>query len=456
MIRKFVDITKKMLKKEKTSYKSTIDLWINEAKKYQDDINLKELSRLSNKEIKKRLNGAHKTQDGRYVIKSPKTHYNLWIYYDAPVKYYKDLFRLIRSMRGCIHNELHTPWVSYTYPDDPEIHQMSVIHFTYNMIIWLPLFVMNVPITKELTFMPKVFNNSSYVDFINNKIIEPYKHLLTHNEMSKILAKMYDLFIIISERYSSDLGLSFSLNDLIKRWTNSEIYDLNHTVIPKNMQISEAENYLDARVRRYSEIMLEEEDDNVLKPLLRSGQGANMKQLREFAISLGYKPDINGYTIPYAPNSNFLTYGIRNLVDFAQDSTGGRKAAVLALAIDSSGYLARTYCKSSSDLYLCPDPDYDCGSVNYYEREIVNRHDLEDMRGRWYVTKDNTLRQLLETDYELIGQTLKFRSPTTCASKNGICATCYGYLYSQNLGINVGINSSLVLSEKSYQNTLSA
>ena len=78
------------------------------------------------------------------------------------------------------------------------------------------------------------------------------------------------------------------------------------------------------------------------------------------------------------------------------------------------------------------------------------------MRGRWYLTNHNTLRQLVETDYELIGQTLKFRSPTTCASKHGICATCYGYLYTQNVNINAGINSSLRLSERTYQNTMSA
>lgn len=451
--RNFVNVADK---KNNINYFSKIERWINESKKYQDDINLKELSRLSNKEIKKKLNGAIKTDDGRYKIQSTSLTYDLWFYYDAPTKYYSDLFRLIRSLRGCIHDELYHPYISFTYPNDTKMYQMSMIHFTFNMIIWLPLFIMDIQITKDLTFMPKVFNNKSYIDFLNNKIIEPYKHLLTHNEMSKILAKMYDLFIIISERYSLDLGLSFSLNDLIKRWDNQEIYDLNHTKIPKNMQINETENYLNERVRRYSEIMLNEQDDNVLMPLLRSGQGANIKQLREFTISVGFKPDINGYTIPYAPSSNFITNGIRKPVDYSIDSTGGRKSSILALAIASSGYLARTYCKSSSDLYLCSDPDYDCGSVNYYEREITNKYDLEDMRGRWYLTKEGTLRQLIDTDYELIGQTLKFRSPTTCASKNGICATCYGYLYSQNLGINVGINSSLVLSEKSYQNTMSA
>lgn len=334
--RNFVNVSNEHSSK---NYCSTIQLWIDEAKRYEDDINIKELSRLSNKEIKKKLNSP-KTDDGRYIIKSRSVTYDLWFYYDNPGKYYDDLFKLIRNIRGCIHDEIYAPYVVFSYPENNDISQMSIIHFTFNMIIWLPFFILNIPITKDLTFMPKVFNNKSYINFIDNKIIEPYKHLLTHNEMSKILAKMYDLFIIISERYSLDLGLSFSLNDLISRWDNKEIYELNHTVVPKNMQIHESEEYLNARVRRYAEIMTEEQSDNVLMPMLRSGQGANTKQLREFAISIGYKPDLNGYTIPYAPPTNFINYGIREPTAYAIDATGGRKAGVLALAIDSSGLIA--------------------------------------------------------------------------------------------------------------------
>lgn len=108
------------------------------------------------------------------------------------------------------------------------------------------------------------------------------------------------------------------------------------------------------------------------------------------------------------------------------------------------------------DLYLNPDPDYDCGTKNYYEKTINTANDLKDMHGRWYLEDNNHLVQLIETDYDLIGRTLKFRSPTTCASKNGICATCYGSMYSQNRGINIGLNSSLKVSERTYQNTMSA
>ena len=438
-------------------YTSIIQNWIDAAKDFEDDINFKELSRLSGKEIRRKMS-AKKTDEGdRYVIRRRILSYDLYFFYNNPKKYYEEVFRLIKMMRYIIHDDnTVSKTITFTYPDNPDQQQMSFIHFVFNMIIWLPFFILDIPITKDSTFMPKVFNNKSYVAFVNTKIIEPYKHMVTHNEMSKMLAKMYDLFIVISEKYSLDLGLTFSMHSLITKWDNKEIYDLNHTKIPKNLQISEAEDYLNAKLKRYTDIMMDDNEDNILKPLLRSGQGANKKQLREFAIAEGYKPDIKGYTIPYAVNSCLLTNGLRKVADFADDAAGGRKSSVLALEIDNSGYLARTFSKSSSNIYLHPDPSYDCGSVNYYERKIVNKNDLSDMHGRWYLTSNNTLRQLTDHDYELIGETLKFRSPATCASKNGICKICYGHLYTQNLNINAGINSSLLLSERTYQNTMSA
>ena len=66
---------------------------------------------------------------------------------------------------------------------------------------------------------------------------------------------MYDMFIFMTERYGLDLGLSFNIHDFIKKWDDKEIYDLNHTKIPKNMQISQSENYLNDRLTRYVEIM---------------------------------------------------------------------------------------------------------------------------------------------------------------------------------------------------------
>lgn len=438
------------------------DLWVKSAKEYEDNLNIKELSRMSEKKLKKGIN--IKKKENLFIISQSKKVLDLSLYYNDPERYFYDLFTLIRGgLRDSIHEKdisknINPPYyIAYRYPNDEKVYKMSNIHFIFNMIIWMPLFIMGIEINKDITFHEQTFNNDSYIDFLNNKIIEPYKHLVTHNQMSKMMGKMYDIFIFICEQYGLDLGLSFSLYDFLIKWnTNKEIYDLNHTKIPKNMSIRDSEKYLNDRLNRYIELMMDDKEDNVLKPLLRSKQGISTKQLREFVISGGFKPDLSGNTYPIKPRSNLLTDGYRNPTDYVIDAVGGRKAGVLALAIDQSGYLARSFSKSAMNLYLNPDPNYDCHSVNYYIKEIKNKSDLNDMVGRWYLEDNNHLVQVIPTDYHLVGRTLKFRSPATCASKNGICATCYGHLYSQNRNINIGLNSSLKVSERTYQNTMSA
>lgn len=440
---------------KKNEYETTIDYWLDCATEFDDDINFKELSKLSKKKLFKRLS-IPKTDDGRIVIMPYNIHTDLYEYYDNPKKYYSDLYRYIKTLRLVIHNERNSKSVSFTYPDEPDVHEMSLIHFVFNMIAWMPCFILGLHINKDMTFMPRDFNNKEYTKFLNTKIIEPYKDRVTFTELSAILCRMYDMFIIISERYSLDLGLSFSLHDIISKWDNKEIYDINHTKGNKNMQISETEDYFNAQLNRYKEIMKNDPNDNVLKPMLRSGEGCNNKQLREFAINIGYKPDTNGFTVPFVPTTNFITDGLRDPVSSTIDALANRKANILALEIDNSGYLARTFSKCASNIYLNPDPNYICDTKTYYVRTINNAFDLKDMRGRWYLTNKGTLRQLIDSDYDMIGKTLKFRSPVTCASKNGICACCYGHLYNQNKYINIGINSTLLVSEKSYQMTMSA
>lgn len=329
-------------------YSERIDNWIKLAKTEEEHMNLKEMSRLSGKKIKKQIH-VRKNDAGLFIISQSNRIWDISLYYNDPERYYYDTYILMKSIGNEIHNEYtNGSYIQYRYPAKSKIEEMSVIHYVFNMIIWLPFFILNIPITKELTFMDKVFNNKTYVEFINKKIIEPYKHLVTHNEMSRILAKMYDMFIFMCERYGLDLGLSFSVYDFIIKWNdNKELYDLNHTKIPKNMQIAESENYLNERLYRTLEIYENDPEDNVLKPFIRSKEGISNKQLREFAISGGFKPDLSGNTYPIYPRSNLLTEGYRNPTDYVIDAVGGRKAGVLALQIDASGLIknVRLHCE---------------------------------------------------------------------------------------------------------------
>lgn len=444
---------------------NAIKSWFDISKLYDPQLNLEYLSKFSKKKLIKKAK-FNMDKDGRFIIGPRKRKYiNLEDYYGLPDKYYNDVYFFIYAINDDIINEqCRENYISFIFSEknDNKIRHMSTIHFVYNMIMWLPYFILNIPIDMDKVFIPEHFTNGSYIDYINDKIIEPYKHLTTHNEMSKILAKMYDLFQRISDLYGLKLGISFSMYDIISKWDNPEIYEINHTEIPSDYQISEMEDFLTSQTKRFMEIFknLDEDDPNdSLKALIRAEQ-VNVKQVREFAVNVGTKPDLEGDTYQYAPppGSNLVVKGIREPVTFNTDAGGGRKSAILALNIDEGGYLARVFGKSCSNLKLCEDPDYDCGSENYYICHIKDKNTLKNMRGRWYLNeKRNTLRQLLDTDYDMIGKVLKFRSPATCAGgEKGICATCYGHLYNQNRDINIGLNSSLKVSESNYQLMMSA
>ena len=442
----------------------SIEDWMNSSKTYDPQLDLEYLSKLSKKKLRKEAK-LKVNDDGRIVISQRKKKYiDLNEYYGNPDKYFNDLYFFIYLMDNDILDEIcRENYISFVFPRDKteKIYHLSTIHFVFNMITWLPFFILGIKITKDKVFMPKHFTNKSYIDYLNNKIIEPYKHLTTHNEMSKMLAKMYDLFQRISDLYGLKLGISFSMYDIIEKWDNPELYEISHKGVPSHYQIAEMESFFTSQAKRFIEIHESMDDDpnDSIKTMLRAGQ-LNIKQLREFVVSIGTKPDLQGDTYSHipSPGANLVAKGLRNPEDYTIECAGNRKTAMLALNIDDGGYMARVFGKSCCDVKLCEDPDYDCGSENYYVCTIHDKKDLKNMRGRYYLVEEtNTLRQLTDTDYDMIGKTLKFRSPVTCAGgEKGICAVCYGYLYNQNVGINIGINSSLRLTESNYQLLMSA
>lgn len=251
------------------------------------ETDFKELSKMKKSKIMKK--GLSINDEGKYVIKPRKSFIDLCDYLDNVELYENDINCLMSNFRMVITDEDYNEmYMRFRFCDSNEMYNMSLIHFTFNMVMWLPLFALNIPVTKEFVFMPKYFNNNSYIKYINEKIINPFKHLTTHNEMSQLLSKMYDIMIHICEKNGISLGLSFSLYDLIKKWDDPEIYDICHTKLDKNIRINEAEDFLKKQTERLMDLMLNDPEDNILKPLIRARQGISEKQLREFCIHQGF------------------------------------------------------------------------------------------------------------------------------------------------------------------------
>ena len=80
------------------------------------------------------------------------------------------------------------------------------------------------------------------------------------------------------------------------------------------------------------------------------------------------------------------------------------------------------------------------------------------LNGRYYYDAHGYLKQLdYDTDKDLIGKVVEFKSPITCASDDGVCKYCYGHLFDTNRSMfSPGVLASLKLTEKLSQAVLSA
>ena len=202
-------------------------------------------------------------------------------------------------------------------------------------------------------------------------------------------------------------------------------------------------------------------DHNLKYPFI-SHEGVNAKQFKEVAVNIGTKPNGKGGAFPRPINSSFINGGLGSVEDIIVDSSIGRIAQILTKQnVGQSGAFARRLGLNNQDSRLHHDPTYSCDSINFVKVNIKSKDILKIYDMRYYRFTENGMEYLLDArkDKHLIGQTLLFRSPMTCASAargNGVCYRCYGNLAYANKTINIGQIASELLSNIYTQKLLSA
>lgn len=103
--------------------------------------------------------------------------------------------------------------------------------------------------------------------------------------------------------------------------------------------------------------------------------------------------------------------------------------------------------------------DYEmCDSIQGIDYTINDDQFLEMLNGRYYYDSKGDLKLLdSKRDKDLIGKTVRFRSPITCNSKDGICKYCYGHLFDMNQSMfSAGTLAALKITEPIGQGILSS
>lgn len=356
---------------------------------------------------------------------------------------------------GFEFKELRTCPVYYKFHEDDEIKTMQLRHFLTNLMFWEPMITLDVTKLNDDFIVDCTKISSGYIkSYIDNKIVIPYRDRVENRRMNIIIHDVIHNLSRISLDFNMILGLSINIESFIELSKRNERFnEIIRTKIPDNMQPSEIESTLDSLM--YEQISILRKEDNVLKPMLNAGSGIKDKQLSEFSINGGLKPDLSGKTIPIPINSNFIVGGLSKITHYYIDSIGGRKALIMnKKEMGRSGYFARKVNLLCSSVQISQTED-DCGTLRPVAVEIKSKKHLEKYIGR-------NARTLTSREYfmitgketELIGETLLVRSPVTCASDK-VCKMCYGDLYSTNSDITIGTYAATKVSEPVSQNILS-
>ncbi|MGI9648320.1 MAG: DNA-directed RNA polymerase subunit beta', partial [Acidimicrobiia bacterium] len=214
------------------------------------------------------------------------------------------------------------------------------------------------------------------------------------------------------------------------------------------------------RVKDAMEVTMKSHRFNPIDMMVRSGARGNIMQVRQIAGMRGLVANPRGDIIPRPIISNFRE-GL-SVLEYFISTHGARKGlADTALRTADSGYLTRRLVDVSQEVIV---REHDCES----DRGIVisirddNGQVIRNLRSRIFsrilaedVKVDNKLVRTAEGQTlkagTLLGKleltalenapevdTVKCRSVLTCATRYGICGTCYGQSLATGLPVEMG------------------
>lgn len=350
------------------------------------------------------------------------------------------------------------------HESDKEILELPLNNFMSNLILWFGFLDMDKAevLDKSYIFDMSNFNTNNLIDYANEKILSIHEG--DFYSKNKCFDEIWHHIKSVSKAFGLLMGMGISIYDIIQtEKACPEITELIFGEIDKNMQISELEAELKRRTERLMYLFTTVSCD--LKPLIVVGKNIKDGQFKEIFLSVGFKSDINGRTVPVFIDSNILISGLKKPSHIYIEAMAGRKNLILTKKSMSTpgAFSKKVNNLATSASYLRKDYEV-CNTDVTVSYIIRNDLYLKMLDMRYYYDEDGNLQQLdYNRDKDLIGKIVNFRSPCTCNSKDGICHICYGGLFEVNKDLfSVGSYAAtkgseplgqMVLSSKHEQNT---
>jgi DNA-directed RNA polymerase subunit beta' len=199
-------------------------------------------------------------------------------------------------------------------------------------------------------------------------------------------------------------------------------------------------------------------EDNAVKVMIESGgTRASKDQVKQLAAMRGLVVDPNGNIVEMPTKSNFRE-GL-TIFEYVTSARGSRKGLTdSAIKTADAGYLTRRLCDVSHDAIIRLN---DCGTENFININDTDRTEVFATRiaGR-ILAKDIVLNKKVVAEKgilvtpELANDLVKagvksadVRSPLTCESPKGLCASCYGIDFSTSKMIEIGVPVGIVAAQ---------
>ncbi|HPN32484.1 MAG TPA: DNA-directed RNA polymerase subunit beta' [bacterium] len=369
-----------------------------------------------------------------------------------------------------------------------------------------------IEINAPIYFKPKGYDK--YIEttvgrvLLNEELPEEIEYIndvISKKNLSKIIFRFYkekgayitirmlDSLKKLGYHYSTMLGISIGLGDLIEIPAKKEIIEKateQETKVRKqffNGQITDQERYNQIvgiwsnSVDKIKKVVMDhlgkvDQGNNSLFLMADSGARGSVDQIRQLAGMRGLMAKPSGEIIELPIKASFKE-GL-TVLEYFISTNGARKGlADTALKTANAGYLTRRLVDVAQDVVI---RNYDCGTINGITvsalKSSEGEKELETLKQRIVgrvsvetITHPGTGETLVEANELLTEETAEaiekagiervdIRSVMTCEEEEGICAKCYG----QNLangrlvevGEAVGIMAAQSIGEPGTQLTM--
>lgn len=346
------------------------------------------------------------------------------------------------------------------FPDE-EVN-LYIVQYMYNLMFWVLIVCSkdNIIYSKHL-FFERIISKNSITKYINKNFIRKNIKLMDLITLNQSIDRCIGKFRQLKnfQMYLANTVSFYDTYKFMKQFPEfNETTHLNISGVP----MEDIKEFGMTAANKQVKYMTRDDLDHCLKYSFMSGEGINLKQYKEVAVNIGTKPNGLGGVFQHPISNSFINGGLESIEDVVIDSFIGRFAQILTKQnVGQSGAFARKLGLNNQDTKLHYDPEYICDSKNFQMVTIGNKDILDIYDMRYYRFEEKGMEYLLDAsrDEHLIGQTLLFKSPQTCASAargNGICYRCYGNLAYANRNINIGQIAAELLSAIYTQILLSA